>query len=93
MRHRGSRYAKQLGDEPLALAVKKLPWKRSHHEVPTGIEQPGGSKWTGEMGDEAWKAYQSTLNPSQKTYVTPKEPRVAVPMVVRGGGRWGGADR
>ncbi len=81
------------GAMALALAVKKLPWKRSYHDVPTGIEQPGGSKWTGEMGDEAWKAYQSTLKPSQKTYTTPKEPRVAVPMVVRGGGRWGGADR
>jgi len=78
----------------LALAVKKLPWRRTHVQTPTDIASPDGSRWTGDAEGEAWRKYQESLKPTQQGY-TGKEDQVRsipFPVVVGRDSRWSGGD-
>jgi phage FluMu gp28-like protein len=85
----------------LALAVKKMPWRRKHSTAPVGILRPGGSTWTGAGGDDsAWQRYQDSLKPSQKGIGTevksfdeldiPPEARPPTVITGPGAGKWTG---
>lgn len=83
----------------LALAVRKLPWRRRHVSAPSGVPKPGGSVWVGQVGEGqvGSRAEHSLLGDRQQG----ADPDVStgtslpVPTVITGptSGRWGGADR
>lgn len=86
----------------LALAVRKLPWRRRALQVPVGIPSQDGSRWAeGSQETDAWRKYQDGKKPTQSGLADesrlgrPDEPVVGLPIVTRGptSGRWGGADR
>lgn len=73
----------------LALAVKKLPWKRRSQIAPIGVEKPGGSAWT---GDGRTPDRDPLLGTVQEP--APTAPSVPVPLMVGssgGGSKWSGA--
>lgn len=73
----------------MALAVRKLPWKRRSSHVPIGVEKPGGSAWT---GDGRQPDRDPLLGTVQET--APTAPSVPVPLMVGssgGGSKWSGA--
>lgn len=74
----------------LALACRKLPWRRRLKDKPLGVEKPGGSAWTGEAdgntGRELLGGQESQEDPN-------KGSAAPVPIVVTGNasGKWGSA--
>ncbi len=76
----------------LALAVKKLPWRRGK-DAPMEMPKPGGSQWTDNAEDAAWTAYKNSLPPTKTSYLEEPEKKQGfpVPMVVGRNSRWGGA--
>ena len=76
----------------LALAVKKLPWRRNV-KPPEGVEQ--ASKWTEDADGEAWRSYKSSQKPTLSPPAESKREDLPLPVIVggQGGGRWGGAAR
>lgn len=75
----------------LALAVKRMPWKRTAKMHPVALPQEGGSRWAATGDDFAWKKYQETLKPT----LSPKEEdraaaADALPLIVTASGhnRW-----
>lgn len=49
----------------LALAVRKMPWRRKHFMSPTGIENPSGSRWSAQGGgNDAWQRYKESQKPT-----------------------------
>jgi hypothetical protein len=78
------------GAMALALACKKLPWRRRAPGTPVGVPKPGGSAWTGEAGgDDGNAILGGQENKPDPTQGSP----VAVPIAVvgPGAGRWHGA--
>lgn len=79
----------------LALAVKRMPWKRQARMKPTVIVQNEALRWNTKADGpeaEAWRKYQEPLKPT----LMPKskeESSAPMPFVVSGSGqnRWGGA--
>ena len=80
----------------LALAARKLPWRRKVTAVPVGLSSPAGSVWLGGGGgDDAWRRYQEGLKPTTVGMGDPSQVEGG-PLIVApsgGGSRWGGADR
>ena len=75
----------------LALAVKKLPWKRKD-KGPLGMEKEQGSNWQDDNGGtEAWNSYQRSKKPAQKPTVSPPEKSFPVPVIIGRESRWSGA--
>jgi hypothetical protein len=76
----------------LALAVKKLPWRRSLNEAPLGMEKQ--SQWLDpDSASDAWNSY---LRTKQSPVLSPpaEKPKPSVPMpmfVASGTSRWSGA--
>ena len=80
----------------LALAARKLPWKRRVTPVPVGLPSASGSVWTGAAGDDAWRKYQEGLKPTTVSVGDDPSQAVGGPLIVApssGRSRWGGADR
>lgn len=93
---RGVRYDVPSGSDDLvmalALAVKRMPWKRAAHMKPTAIAKPAGAVWnTRADGPEssAWNKYQESLKPTLSA-PTEDEQTLAMPTIVaaQGGNRW-----
>ncbi len=86
----------------LALAAKKLPWRRRSTPVPTALPSPQGSRWlgtaTGEGGD-AWRRYEESLQPGTHGMADegrePPAPGEGGPLIIMPsrGSIWEGADR
>ena len=75
----------------LALAVKKLPWKRTD-KGPLGMEKEQGSNWQDDNGgSEAWNAYQRSKKPPPKPTLSEPERRIPVPVIIGRQSRWSGA--
>ena len=79
----------------LALAVKRLPFRRGSAQTPIGVRKPGGSLWT----PESARAEPSLLGDTtaQQPPLEEEQPVGPVPILVRGrgfggGSRWRGAD-
>lgn len=76
----------------LALAVKKLPWRRNQKDGPLGMEKQ--SQWTDDNGAaDAWNNYQRSKQ-KPGTLDVPQEKKAPVPMplfVASGNSRWSGA--
>lgn len=76
----------------LALAVKKLPWKRTD-KGPMGTEKE--SQWTDDNGQNAaWAAYTRTkkpLKPTQSPEQQKERPSTPMPIFVTSSSRWSGA--
>lgn len=98
---RGVRYAVPDGMHDdlamaLALAVRKLPWKRLYSAAPMGIAQVGGSRWDGETGSDAYRKYLDSQRPGATSSLqgdpTQLPEGIAVPTLIVGG-RWGDAGR
>lgn len=72
-----------------ALAVKRMPWKRTANMKPVGVEQAGGSKWTSEAtGDnDAWRKYQEGKKPTLSPEQPIETPSVAMPVFGGNSGR------
>lgn len=93
---RGIRYAVPDGGHDdgvmaLALASKKLPWRRRSSQAPVGVEKPGGSAWLGDgQGETGRELLGGQENAGDPTTVPAG---VEVPILVVGSGlsRWGGA--
>lgn len=75
----------------LALAVKRMPWRKQVNMRPTVISKPAGLQWNTKADGpefEAWKKYQESLKPTLSPLQTEEEDRgLAVPVVVSGSGR------
>lgn len=79
----------------LALAVKRMPWKRKANMKPVGIPQPSNYRWTGGAdgpGFEAWRKYKEgadkpTLLPENQDSLSAPVPFIITPS---GGNRWAG---
>lgn len=76
------------GAMAMALAVRKLPWKRRHNMVPVGVAKPGGSMWLGDGAPEG-----DPLLGSPQIADPAEETPIPVPVAVGGTGinRWAGA--
>ena len=75
----------------LALAVKRMPWKKKAQMKPVGIPTEGGSRWNEDQdGSEAWMIYQKGKNPVLSDQSDPAAPRVAMPVITGGStiNRW-----
>lgn len=81
----------------LALAVKRMPWRRRGRQLtPTGVPQAGGSRWSSQGGEsDAWRRYQEGLKPTTVGLADEDPDRippvpVAVPPLIEGpgAGRW-----
>ncbi len=75
----------------LALAGKKLPWRRASNQSPLGAEKPGGSAWTGdgegEGGNPLLGGQENANDPEASS-------PVAIPIAIvgaGGGSKWSGA--
>ena len=80
----------------LALAAKKLPWKRRVTPVPVGLPSAAGSAWTGAGGDDAWRKYQESLKPTLVGMGDDPSQAVGGPLIVApssGRSKWRDADR
>ena len=80
----------------LALAAKKLPWKRRVTPVPVGLPSAAGSAWTGAGGDDAWRKYQESLKPTTVGMGDDPSQAVGGPLIVApssGRSKWRDADR
>ncbi len=80
----------------LALAVKKLPWRRGQVRAPIGVPKPGGSLWTQEGA--SIRSEPSLLGDVREAPPPEEKPTVPMPILVRGtgyggGSKWRGADR
>lgn len=95
----GVRYEVSSGSDDLvmalALAVKRMPWKKQRSMQPMGIAQANGSRWVeDEAGAEAWRIHTQAKNPvlSDKGDDKPASP---MPVVIGGTGtplnRWNAA--
>jgi hypothetical protein len=82
----------------LALAAKKLPWRRRMTQVPVGLPSPEGSRWlgtaTGESG-EARRRYEESLDPTTRGLADEAAPADGGPLMIMPtrGSIWEGADR
>lgn len=86
----------------LALAARKLPWRRRVTALPMALPSPQGSRWLGTAtgeGGEAWRKYEESLEPGThgladeaKADAVPGEggPLIVTPSR---GSMWEGADR
>lgn len=78
----------------LALAVKRMPWKRAAKMKPQSLPKPDNAKWSSGAdgpGFEAWKKYQEAKKPT----LLPGEaetPSAPVPVIITqmGNSRWSG---
>lgn len=85
----------------LALAAKKLPWRRRSTPVPVGFASPQGSRWLGTAtgeGGEAWRKYEESLEPGTHGLADEgreRRPGEGGPLIVvpSRGSMWEGADR
>lgn len=80
----------------LALAVKRMPWRKQVSMKPTIINKPAGLVWNNKADGpefEAWKKYTESLKPTLSPAKTDDEERTpAVPMIVSTGRtRWSDA--
>lgn len=74
----------------LALAVKRMPWRRQTQMRPTVINKPAGLVWNTKADGpefEAWKKYQESLKPTVSAPRDEQERNLAVPMIVSSSGR------
>ncbi len=80
----------------LALAVKKMPFRRSSIQAPIGVAKPGGSLWTQEGA--SIRQEPSLLGDVREAPPPEEKPTVPMPILVKGlghggGSKWRGADR
>lgn len=97
---KGVRYEVPTGSDDiamaLALAVKRMPWKKKRSMKPMGVAQVGGSRWSEDQeGAEAWRVHTATKNPVKSDAVDDLTPKPAMPVVIGGTGtpinRWNAA--
>lgn len=72
----------------LALAVKRLPWRRRSHSVPLGVAKPGGSTWASPASEDDGRGLLGGQESAPDPTAAPDG--VPVPIVVGGSGssRW-----
>jgi hypothetical protein len=95
---KGVRYEVPSGSDDLAmalaLAVKRMPWRRTAKMDPVALPADG-TPWHSDVdGAEAWRIHTKPKNPVLSEQKDQDLPQAALPVVIGGGGagsnRWSG---